>query len=349
MGYFQPMNLPIDERVEIGTFSGCFKHTSATYKFYWLLAVLEAVEEGKERIEKRELFARMVANAWYTVQYFHVSFGKADSLEAAIGAIQEVEDIPLDASKAQIVDVLMQSGHRITRRALKHFDGNVPHKFLSPWLGSGSKSEVYRLSQHGFGFPPYALYDDHVLMQPDWMNYFVRNAAVLKDYCRWNLAVFLQARNPNVPDMLGKLERPERRGSLARQKKDYWDLVIAELGGVKCIYTQRELAKGAYDVEHFIPFQFLAHDQMWNLLPADPRFNSQKGDKLPLLTQHFKPFYATQMQAIRIIRDLRPKSGYLEDFLTVFRTLDISEQEYRNCVEPLLTIAHNNGFQYLRA
>ena len=343
------MVLPIDERVDIGRFSSCFRHTAATYKFYWMLALLEAVEAGKERVEKRELFARMMAQAWYTVNYFKVSFGKSDSLEEAIRTVKANESIPVDARTEEIVAVLMASEQKSTRRALKHFDANVPHKFLSPWLGSGSKSSVYALSQHGFEFPPYALYADHILVQPDWMNYFVRNAAVLKDYCRWNLAVFLQARNPNVPDMLGKLERPERRASLTRQKREYWDLVIAALGGVTCIYTQRELAKGAYDVEHFIPFQFLAHDQMWNLLPADPRFNSSKGDRLPVLAQHFEPFYATQMRAIRVIRDLRPKSGYLEDFLTVFRTLDISEQEYRNCVEPLLTIAHNNGFQYLSA
>ena len=69
----KPMNLPQDFEVDIGRLSGCFKHTSATYKFYWLLALLSEVEQGKERIEKKALFAHMVAQAWYTVNYFKVS------------------------------------------------------------------------------------------------------------------------------------------------------------------------------------------------------------------------------------------------------------------------------------
>jgi hypothetical protein len=31
----------------------------------------------------------------------------------------------------------------------------------------------------------------------------------------------------------------------------------------------------------------------------------------------------------------------------VFRTLDVTQQQYRDCVEPMVTIAHNNGFLFL--
>ena len=52
------MNLPEDFEVDTGRLSGCFRHTSATYKFYWMLALLSEVEQGKERVEKKALFAR---------------------------------------------------------------------------------------------------------------------------------------------------------------------------------------------------------------------------------------------------------------------------------------------------
>ena len=48
---------------------------------------------------------------------------------------------------------------------------------------------------------------------------------------------------------------------------------------------------GDYAVEHFIPFQFVTHDLMWNLIPSSPSFNSLKGDKLPDLNLYFKSFY----------------------------------------------------------
>ena len=84
--------------MDIGRLSGCFKHTSATYKFYWVLALLSEVEQGKERIEKKALFAHMVSQAWYTVNYFKVSFGANDHLQQAIEELKELESLPVDAS-----------------------------------------------------------------------------------------------------------------------------------------------------------------------------------------------------------------------------------------------------------
>ena len=75
------MNLPHDLKVSVSKLSSCFRNTSATYKYYWLLAIIESVEAGKDEIPKRELFARMIANAWFTVNYFHVSFGMQDKLQ----------------------------------------------------------------------------------------------------------------------------------------------------------------------------------------------------------------------------------------------------------------------------
>ena len=50
---FPFMDLPKDFLVDTGRLAGCFKHTSATYKFYWMLGLLAEVEQGKERVEKK--------------------------------------------------------------------------------------------------------------------------------------------------------------------------------------------------------------------------------------------------------------------------------------------------------
>tara|TARA_B100000925_G_scaffold185408_1_gene140111 strand:- start:218 stop:364 length:147 start_codon:yes stop_codon:yes gene_type:complete len=42
------MNLPEDFRVDSERLAGCFNNTVATYKFYWLLAVLAEAEKGQE-------------------------------------------------------------------------------------------------------------------------------------------------------------------------------------------------------------------------------------------------------------------------------------------------------------
>jgi hypothetical protein len=341
------MNLPYDLKVSVSKLSSCFRNTSATYKFYWLLAIIESIESGKEVIPKNELFARMIANAWYTVNYFHVSFGKQDKLQQAIEKLKEIEKLDVDTSNVKIFEKLIQSTNKETITELSHFDRNVPFKFLSPWLGTHNEKLMYQLSQENFNYPPYSLYKDCILMQPDWLDYFKRNSGVLKDFCFWNLSLFLQSKNPNVPDLPTKLKRPEKRGSLLKHKKDFWDLVINELGSVDCIYTGNKLITGTYAVEHFVPFQYVAHDLMWNLVPADPGFNSVKSDKLPSLEKYFEGFYALQNEGVQIIKKINPKNKFLEDYLSIFSTLDFSKEKYKETIEPMLMIASNNGFQFM--
>ena len=340
------MRLPSDEKVDVGKLNAVFNSTSASYKFYWFLAIIESIEEGGEHISKHELFARMLANAWYTVNYFQVSFGKQDKIQEAIGFIKSQEQIDVNEKKATVIKRLMNATSSDVKNQLKHFDQQVPHRFLSPWLGTGNKRDIYAMSIENYNYAPYSLYKDAILIQPDWLDYFQRNAGMLKDFCYWNLTLFLQARNPNVPDIPNKLQRPENRGSLSRHKKDFWDIVITELGFVNCIYTDKKLIKGTYAVEHFIPFQFVAHDLIWNLIPADPAFNSSKGSKLPKIETYFDDFYNLQKEAVTIVKKNKPTNRFLDEYLTVFPDLNITKQKYRDCIQPMLTIAYNNGFQY---
>jgi hypothetical protein len=159
------------------------------------------------------------------------------------------------------------------------------------------------------------------MINPKWLNYFQRNAGILRDFCYWNLSIYLQARNPNVPDIPNKLIRQPQRKALTEQRK-VWDMVINELGSVDCIYTNSKLTIGGYAVEHFIPFAFVSHDMMWNLIPADPGFNSSKSDRLPLLDQYFVPFYRLQHEAVEIIRHKAPKHKILQDYLTIFPLIE---------------------------
>lgn len=54
-----------------------FDKTVATYKYYWLLGILDLfVKQGKTRMNVWEIMVTMVANAWYPVNYFRLSFGK---------------------------------------------------------------------------------------------------------------------------------------------------------------------------------------------------------------------------------------------------------------------------------
>jgi hypothetical protein len=50
------INLPEDLNVSVKKISSCFNNTSASYKFYWFISLLDAVSEQKEKISKKEIF-----------------------------------------------------------------------------------------------------------------------------------------------------------------------------------------------------------------------------------------------------------------------------------------------------
>jgi hypothetical protein len=344
------MNLPNSKSLPIDKLAACFNNTSATYKFYWLLSIVQFVEEGNIKIGKHDLFSRMISNAWFTVNYFHVSFGKQDLIQDAIKIVNEIEGIQIDEKQSSVFQKLSSTKNSETKRLLWHFNKNVPHWFLSPWFQRMDKKKIYKASTTFSGNCLYALHNDSIEINPNWYSYLTENARVLKDFCYWNLALFLQSKNPNVPDIPNKLIKPAVRSGLTKQRKKFWDLVVAELGSVNCIYTGEKLIVGKYAVEHFIPYSFVSHDLIWNLIPADKSFNISKSDKLPPLEKYFNSFFDLQKTAIEIVKDKYPKNKLLEDYLTIFPDLDknFSKEKFKESIQPLITIASNNGFEFLK-
>jgi hypothetical protein len=344
------MNLPFSENLQVHKLSAVFASTSATYKFYWFLAIIELVEEDTIVIPKKKLFARMISNSWYTINYFHITFGKQDNFETAVKTILKEEELTIDAKKMEIDATLGMSKNPTTMKQLYHFDKNVPHWFLSPWFSRSNQKEIYQSSKKFDNDCLYALYEEEIVMNPLWIPYLKSNAKVLKDFCYWNLALFLQTRNPNVPDIPNKLIKPAKRNGLTKQTNEYWKNVFVELGSIDCIFTNTKLYfdQKNYALDHFIPHAFVSHDLIWNLIPIEKSYNGSKSDKLPWFNKHFDKFYELQRMAYEINKKHNPKSKYMDEFTTIFSDSDSFEKEkFSNTIQPLLTIASNNGFQYM--
>jgi hypothetical protein len=98
-----------------------------------------------------------------------------------------------------------------------------------------------------------------------------------------------------------------------------------------------------------VPYSFVSHDLIWNLIPADASFNSSKSNKLPQLDKYFKPFFQTQKIALEIVARKKPRSKILEEYLTIYPDyrLDFSEKRFNEIISPLISIASNNGFEYM--
>jgi len=349
------MTLPPDKHIDTRVLSQIYNNTTATYKFYWFVSWLDIfVKTGKRQISFWEIIVGMIAEAWYPIHYFRLSFGKSDSLYEQIIALQTELNIPIDANKNDIkTQIINNIENPRIKSLLRVFTLNVPYRFLSPWISYTTDSDVINLSQSFSNNCIYAIRGDSIEINPNWEQYLNDNYLILHNFTFWNLTTFLQKRNPNVPDVPSKLVKPIQRDSLSKQRR-FWDTFIELNGSMKCIYTGKELYKKEYDLDHFVPWSFVSHNLLWNLLPADSSINSSKSNNLPPLATYLKPFAAMHQKAIQTIYPKSPNNKLLEDYLTVHNSLSelvlLSENDFFNVFQktfsPLVQIAENMGFRY---
>ena len=101
------MQLPNSRSLEINRLSSVFNNTTATYKFYWFVSILNLLtQKGKTQMPFWEIICGMVAESWYPIHYFKLSFGKSDSLFQKSKEIEEFYNIPIDIRKDELSELL---------------------------------------------------------------------------------------------------------------------------------------------------------------------------------------------------------------------------------------------------
>ena len=258
-------------------------------------------------------------------------------------------------------DAIMQatSGNPKVKAEVKILLRNVPFWFQTPWIETNNEHEMIARSQTLENDCLYMLSgwgeDLTVTINQKWSEYLKTNYEILRDFTLWNLTLFLQTRNPNVPNISGKLIRPEEREALTKQKK-FWNIVIELGGAIDCIYTGNPLGTNEFDLDHFMPWSFVSHNQNWNLIPADGSFNSSKNNRIPDLDYYLPKMAKVQHNALRLYI---PVSGNRDAILDEYFALGASPQDlmamsdenflntFRKTFSPLSQMAINMGFRTL--
>lgn len=353
------MTLPYSENLSTSAMNRVFDNTVATYKFYWLLALLDIfVKEGKSQVPALDVASRMVAYAWYPIEFFKLSFGYGDSMGNIIPQVAQLTGITVDdklEDKSKVIQDAVRD-NRVVRGKVKKLLDNVPYWFLSPWFPQKSRHDIIILSQSYENSCLYALSGTGenlmVTANPLWQNYLQKNYQILRDFAFWNLSLFLQSKNPNIPNIANKLIRPEVRESLASKTK-FWNIVIDRGGPIKCIYTNELLGKNDFQLDHFIPWSFVSHNQNWNLIPAKGSINSSKSNRIPDLHLYLPKLAKIQHKALQLYIPTSSKNdSILAEYYALGRSpedlMQMPEEDFLAVFEktfsPLSQMAINMGF-----
>lgn len=352
------MRIPQSDILTTNRLEKVFSNTVATYKYFWFVSIMQIhAQTDNPRIGVWDIVIRMVANAWYPIHYFRLSFGKSDSLFDIVMELHRITQIPIDASAETIIRELTNGlNDKQIRKRLNILTQNVPYRFLRPWIDTSDDKEMVRRSQSLEHNCLYSLHKEgsnfHIVLNSAWSNYLHKHYNILVDFAYWNLTLFLQVRNPNVPAIPNKLIRSETRSSLSAQHR-YWDTVMNIGGPIHCIYTGKELHPSDYDLDHFIPWSFVSHDLLWNLIPSDGSINSSKNNKLPDINYYLPKLSELQHDSLKIMLAANKEPKVIEDFISLGYTArelaDMSSERFRELYErtfvPMNQIALNMGFE----
>lgn len=359
-------HLPHSDQLDIAALSGLFRHTTNSYKYLFFFSLLTLLKDRNLEIDNgillKDIEIEMLVTAWYPQVFFKLSFGTQDKISSALQLIP-----PIDNDQ----NVLSKTGRNKLRRHLAFYGEvldyklmrYVPHRILRSFFAAETRGmpdqkvnrEVSKLAVEQFyDRRPLFRFDDSeecIFLHPDWIAYLEQHLTILEGWTLWHWADYMQRRNPGIPAVTRKLFPPDKRESLNAQRK-FWDTVIDETD-IRCIYTENKLDH-SYDLDHFLPWKFIAHNQLWNLIPVDPHANRSKSDHFPSET-YIDRLAETHCAALSIARDSFSNNKWKKDVEPYITDLHIDKPEdtldfeilrfaYRRTLEPLMSIAEQQGF-----
>ena len=359
--------LPSSLSLPVPDLAATLRDVTNSYKFYWLLAILDHVREGgAATVAIDDLVARMVAAVWYPSNYFRLSFGKQDKLGEAALALRDAAQLPPNAPQAQVMDAArahMAAGSA-AGRLIRRLDKYVVYRFLRPFFAAQVRGapdwevnrRVVALAEQSFAgdAPPLYRFADEgrsIELHPRWQAYLHHNLAIVTGFCLWNLVTYLQRNNPNVPNIAGKLAEPGQRDLGAARR--FWRTALAVQGPLRCVYSG-EVLESVASLDHFLPWSFVAHDLLWNIAPTAASVNSAKSDRLPDFARYFEPFAAQQYAAVQAVAQQAHRGPLLEDYILLLKTPSVDAlrglpfAHFRRALEetlaPQVQIARTMGF-----
>ncbi|MGB4661271.1 MAG: HNH endonuclease domain-containing protein [Mobilitalea sp.] len=368
-------SLPKSDIVESGYLENMLKNLSTSYKLFWFKGILHEIMVGEKELEFNKVVARMIAAAWYPVVFFNLSLGIADKLADTVWYICDTFDIPREESEDKIVEFILQCKDKKLAKMIKDFTDFVPYRLIRPFyqreIEYERKNDIYfkdgkvngiieKYNKNDLNNAFYILDRmNHVLTVSDkWIEYIKANIMVIEGWMNYKLIEYIQLRNPSVPAIPFKIFPPNQRK--LTDATMYWDLVQNKIH-LPDLYTNKEFSTrnmeqyGNISIDHFIPWSFVLHDELWNLYPAFKNVNSMKGNKLPDKDRYLNQFCEYQYQAFIIAKELpQIKKKTMEQYMTIKRDIfnigegdqghEVFLNSIRNTIEPLYQIANNQGY-----
>ena len=362
--------LPNYKNLDIEHFQRLFDNKSESYKLFWFRAVVDTIMDGNDVASFDTLINLMIADAWYMVTEYHLNLGPKDTLEALIHYAQDLTGLKSGEKREKIVKTISAlSEDKVLKKYKNTLTYNVPFRLQAPFIPqikgidgwAGSMSDVANRinSRSGliYRFGVINGLKSTIVIDYDWADYIRTNYEIISGWIERDMISYLQRRNPDVPGISNKLFPPQER-NLTKVKK-YWRAII-EMTPVHEIYADTLMNTTDFSIDHFIPWSYVAHDELWNLSPTTRSINSSKSNNLPDWNSYFGRLSRLEYGAYKLATENTQIHNLLEICIKehvnncdirdkLYYRDNLSMEQYMNTLEeiirPVYIAAKNLGFQ----
>lgn len=363
-------NPPPCDGLDIAAFAKAFGNVNTSYKFFWarsLMAALVADGFQSRPVSFVRLAAGMLEAARRAVCIFRLRLPKDDRLAEWFMRLENTPHWDKKMLTRIKGNVIAPRARRIPGGIIDELMEYAPYLFISPFFDKTIPAGVvgkpkFRLIKQAAAArfdgdlpPPYrfAETDDAIIVHPKWAQYFARNYEIIDAWILWKLARYVQRINPNIPGIAAKLD--DAAAPKTTKQRQFWQQVMESRPGVYCIYTGEKIDADNFALDHYLPWSFVAHDNMWNLVPVSEAGNAEKSDNLPSGDVYFDRFANMQNIAVQALHTFPNKNRWEGIFEPYFTDLNIDafgakidgkelHSALAEVINPLLAIAKTRGF-----
>lgn len=375
--------LPYSNLINTNKLSRVFDDTSNSYKFFWLRAIIKRADSKPiDTIEN--IVYDMITQTYYMVNECKLSLGPNDKLEEVSKYIYKTYKIPTNIDYQGLLIKFRNAGvfeDEYVKRIIDGMKTYVPFCLLSPFVNDNkinkrysAKSiiafnELYEESKKSsIDLLPYSFgevngIETEIILDEYFTDYIAHESKIIQDFCTYNLITYLQARNPNVPGIINKIMPQLDRTIDANIKKFYQYVIEVDESGMRDIYSNsslKEIVKNNdLSIDHFVPWTYVANNEIWNLAPTNSSVNSSKSNNLPKWSMYFEKFVNQKWDTYIIINKYNKvknqfdkiKHKYLNtnELFDLYNLRSVEKNKFMNCYEKnikaIYDAAERNGFK----
>lgn len=360
--------------LDIKTFSILLnkKYIQNSHKLYWLSAVIKMCRDGE--ISFNELADRMIVDAWYTVSEYHVHLGPCkydddrkinipqDAIEVAVNWLIEHTSLNEKSTEEEILSVINDKNVDTEFNEKKQdVVRYAPYRLLSPFLSGNAMESDYNKDANickvikkvnDDNALPYTInwkknrLERSISIHTEWGKFFISNQIELLAWVDRAKIEYLQGRNPEVPGMVYKIAKGEERRDLKKVRR-LWDAIFAAGYKINDMFTKKEIDVCDYEIDHFIPWTYIANNELWNLFPIGSSVNLEKSNNLPP-EEYIDIFVEKQKELFDILRAEYLKETKKTEIISAFEECKKSHIFAQWAVESIYSIRNDFDGESLR-